>query len=246
MEDNASQALYMAFGVMMLVIALTVAISIFSLARQTSDIVIQTADETSYYDYETYSKNGTAGENRIVGMETVIPTLYKYIQENYSVIFLDGTSGYDYNTNATAISNLKPLTIYQTKTKSTTWSTQYTGQTGVNGNDNIAPSIGYTLSKKSGSEQNISVFDIDEESYRNESWRINNETTKKNITAILNGDTSFNNNNSYASASNPLTKKNSKFVEFVGREKIVKKNATTGTNQTTTKAYITYVLIKND
>ena len=71
--ENATHALIMAFSVMVLVIALTVSIVAFNNAKQTADIILYTKDETNYYEYQ--GTRGKQAENRIVGLETVIPTL---------------------------------------------------------------------------------------------------------------------------------------------------------------------------
>lgn len=85
--ENAVEALKMAFGVFVFIMALSISISTFSLARETADIVLQSADETAYYDYE----EGTGAEYRTVGLETIIPTIYKYNKENYTIKFKTGT-----------------------------------------------------------------------------------------------------------------------------------------------------------
>ena len=97
--ENVTDALKMAFAVFIFIVGLGTAMHMFSLARQTSDFVVQTADETKYYSYE----NGGGSEYRIVGLETIIPTIYKYSKENYALKFVD-SSGNDlklYNSTKT-------------------------------------------------------------------------------------------------------------------------------------------------
>ena len=84
MED-AAEALKMAFAVFVLIIGLGLAIHMFSETRQTVDVILQTTDETTYYSYET--ANSETSEYRIVGLETIIPTMYKYNKENYIIKF---------------------------------------------------------------------------------------------------------------------------------------------------------------
>ena len=50
----------------------------------------------------------------MVGLETIIPTLYKYFKENYTVIFLE--------------SNGKPMELYETQTDPDLWSPGYTNK----------------------------------------------------------------------------------------------------------------------
>lgn len=86
--ENASEAIIMAGAVLIFVIALTVAMTVFSQARSTVDTVVYATDKTNYYEYLDIDVSNNI-KNRIVGLETVIPTLYKYYKENYTVVFLD-------------------------------------------------------------------------------------------------------------------------------------------------------------
>ena len=86
--ENASQALIIAFSIIIFVIALTISISMFSMARATSDFVIFKSDKTNYYKYNRV--NETSKRNaRVVSMEAIVPTLYRYYKENYRVEFYD-------------------------------------------------------------------------------------------------------------------------------------------------------------
>lgn len=87
--ENAAEALKMAFGVLMLVLALTLCISSFSQAREAVDSIITIKDRETSYSYLSSSDDST----RIVGIETVVPTMYKAYKENFEVHFLkaDGT-----------------------------------------------------------------------------------------------------------------------------------------------------------
>lgn len=87
--ENASQALIMAFSIIIFVIALTISISMFSMARATSDFVIFKSDETNYYTYNAVDETSKRNA-RVVSMETIVPTLYRYYKENYRVEFYDG------------------------------------------------------------------------------------------------------------------------------------------------------------
>lgn len=110
--ENAVDALKIAFGVFVFTMALSLSIYMFTMARETSDIVLQSSDVTTLMEY--IETSDMIGEDRIVGLETIIPTLYKYYKENYTVIFLksDGT----------------PLELYETQTNPTLWSPGYTNK----------------------------------------------------------------------------------------------------------------------
>ncbi len=80
--ENAVEALKMAFGVLMFLLALSISMSSFSQARNTIDAVITLRDRETSYVYVEHTE-----PNRIVGIETVIPTMYKAYNENFKIIF---------------------------------------------------------------------------------------------------------------------------------------------------------------
>lgn len=180
--ENAVEALKMAFAVFVFIIALTVGITVFTQARQSSEVILTAQDDTRYYEYipgsifnEDTGEWESTGDTRIVGLETVIPTLYKYYKENYTVVFLekDGT----------------PLTLYETQTEPRTWS----------GSDLRTNSIASIVSKYydgildnhigiQSNDRNICAFDIDDETKRHEPWTGNPDIdVKRNLDAFLNG-----------------------------------------------------------
>lgn len=180
--ENAVDALKMAFAVIVFVLALTVGIAVFTQARTASDVILQGQDSTEYYEYiragiyddETGQWIST-GDTRIVGIETVIPTLYRYYKENYTVIFLD--------------ENGRPLELYRTMTEPTLWS-------GSDPTTNvIAPIVSKyydgSLETHIGVKSNdlkICSFDLDEETNRHEPWTGNaNTDAKTNLDAFING-----------------------------------------------------------
>ena len=210
--ENAVEALKMAFAMLVLVLALSVSIMSFSAARQTADFVLQSADPTATYEY-----NAEGQENRIVGLETVIPTLYKYSIENYSIVFKQASANQvDTATGKLLVpyDEISPLTIYTTKTVRSTWPEDY---------------VNTTLNQ----DKNISVFDLKEEQERGESWTISSDAIKENLKNIIEGKGQ---NNEHAN--NPLTKRNNKYLELIGRSQVRKSG-----NNTVSKITITYVLI---
>lgn len=173
--ENATHALIMAFSVMVLIIALTVSIVAFNSVKQTADIILYTKDETNYYEYQ--GTRGKQAENRIVGLETVIPTLYKYYKENYTVVFKRG----NYNETTGEISNWEYYPIYTTKANRN-WQSSYE-----------------TLMKDKYEIENpnneIFSFDLDEETLRHEPWTGSNDRIKNNLDCFLSGETYYNPNN---------------------------------------------------
>lgn len=85
--ENASEALFMAFAVLVFVVALSIGISSFSLARQTTQAIVDRTDRD--FDYTYIDFDSEKNKNRIVGIETVIPALYRAYKENYIVRFID-------------------------------------------------------------------------------------------------------------------------------------------------------------
>lgn len=103
--ENAVDAFKIAFAVIVFVIALSLTMYMFTEAKATSDLVLHSSDVSEYIEYQEV---GSGSESRVVGLETIIPTLYKYYKENYTVIFRNKSGNF--------------LPIYQTQTNTTRWS----------------------------------------------------------------------------------------------------------------------------
>lgn len=82
--ENATEALQMAFGVLVFVIALSISINAFGEARQSAQIILDARDRE--YDYSWVENNDNSTE-RIVSAETIIPSIYKAYKENYKMVF---------------------------------------------------------------------------------------------------------------------------------------------------------------
>lgn len=86
--DDAVQALTMAFAVIVFVIALSMSIYLINQARNTAEILVSYSDLTAFYDNIQLDENNE-GTERIVGLDTVVPTLYRYYKENFCVKIYD-------------------------------------------------------------------------------------------------------------------------------------------------------------
>ena len=97
-------------------------------------------------------------------METIIPTLYKYYKENYTILFLkaDGT----------------PLPLYKSQTNVKGWAKQ-----GIIGKYYTADKNRYA----SFDNNYVCAFDVDEETLRYEPWTGSTNDFKKNLDAFLYG-----------------------------------------------------------
>lgn len=88
--ENAVEALKMAGSVLLFVLALSVAILAFSQTREAIDTVLKYSDR-EYWTIEDdkrfyYLADGSDTE-RYVGLETIIPTIYRAYNESYKIIF---------------------------------------------------------------------------------------------------------------------------------------------------------------
>lgn len=82
--ENAADALKMAAAVLIFVLALSISINAFGEVRKTSKIILDYNDRE--YDYTYVEENG--GTKRIVGLETIVPSIYKAYKENYKIVFI--------------------------------------------------------------------------------------------------------------------------------------------------------------
>ncbi len=89
MDDNANQAIMIAFGVLVFVIAMSATMYMFSLLTSTAEVLTFYTDETNFYD--NVAVVGKEGIERYVNTETVIPTLYRYYKEHFCVKIYDTT-----------------------------------------------------------------------------------------------------------------------------------------------------------
>lgn len=196
--ENATDALKMAFAVFIFSMALSISISMFSQLNQVSQVVLKSSDITAYYNYK--ESDTTSKNYRIVGLETIIPTLYKYYKENYTVVFLDRSGN--------------PMELYQTATNPDEWGSG--SENGVNPNaDNISKYYKNSPNEK----KRVCSFDVDEETIRHEPWTGTSTETKKNLDAFLSGATYINptgsgNNYTYKNFIN--NNRNNTFKEMLG------------------------------
>ena len=222
--ENAVKALEMAFAVMIFIIALSVSMYAFNNAKKTSDIMLYAQDKTNYYEYQ--GAKGKTAEDRIVGLETIIPTVYKYYKENYTVLFRQG----NYNTQTGELSNLRYLKIYDTpsKSKSSTngvvlWGPSNTYDTLMQNKYAQFFDGGYTQSLNT----EIFSFDLEEETLRHEPWTGNYSKVRKNLDCFFNGEKYKNPNNGleykdyqYANGKSFMEQyKNKQFLETIGEYK---------------------------
>jgi hypothetical protein len=99
--ENATQALQMAFSVLVFVVALSISIAMFGRANTALTNIINYNNNRTLY---TYVESSSA--NRTVGVETIVPAMYRAYKENYRIVFYnkDGTA-YELYTTKDSLGN---------------------------------------------------------------------------------------------------------------------------------------------
>ena len=115
--ENVADALKMAGEMLLFILALGIGISSFSQARETSDALLKYTDREYVTQYQ-----GMGTTQRVVGEETVIPTIYRAYKERFKIYF--------YHTDGT------PLELY------TITNAQTLEETSVNAIDADKPALG--------------------------------------------------------------------------------------------------------
>lgn len=83
--ENATEALIIAFAVIVFVIALSSSMMVMGQAKETADYVFYANDKTNFRE----DIDVKSADVRIVGMDAIIPTIYRQFKENFNVIILD-------------------------------------------------------------------------------------------------------------------------------------------------------------
>ncbi len=81
--ENAADALKMAAAVLIFVMAISITINSFTETRVAATTILNNKDKE--YDYSYVEDNGTT--ERLVSLESIIPTIYKAYKENYKIVF---------------------------------------------------------------------------------------------------------------------------------------------------------------
>lgn len=84
--EHASDALKMAFAVLVFVIAITTIFVMISKVKYTADVVLFHSDQTNFYDHTS-----SQDTNRTVEVADIVATLYRYYKESVAVtVVIDG------------------------------------------------------------------------------------------------------------------------------------------------------------
>lgn len=97
--ENAVDALHMAASVLIFVLALSISINAFGQARQTANMLVSYNDREYSYTYveENKDSSGNVLTERLVGLDSIIPSIYKAYRENYKIVFENSESVLDNN-----------------------------------------------------------------------------------------------------------------------------------------------------
>lgn len=172
--ENAVEALKMGFAVLVLIVALSLAIFSFTKVRETTDSITSGKDIKEYYKQLSLEGTGVSSNNalssRIVGVETIIPTLYRYYKENYTILFY---VGYNYNEDTGTFSSIVPMTLYYSETNK-----EYLKKSTLTVD---------SISSTGNNDGAIYGFDIQDEQIRREPWSANQESSYNFIKEFVNG-----------------------------------------------------------
>ncbi len=91
--DNVVDALIMGFSMFVFVIALTASVYMFNQVSATSEVVLYVSDKTNYFENIEIEDSKHNITTRIVDLDTIIPTLYRYYKENFCVKICDDREG---------------------------------------------------------------------------------------------------------------------------------------------------------
>lgn len=97
--ENAVEALKMAGFMLLFIIALSITMVTLTQAKTTADALVKNQDRQESYQYVELAEGETKAFSRTVTLSDIIPTLYRYAQENYAVQF--------YNSDGS------PLNVYE-------------------------------------------------------------------------------------------------------------------------------------
>ena len=97
--ENAVEALKMAGFMILFVIALSITMVTLTQAKTTADSLVKNQDRQESYQYVELAEGETKAFSRTVTLSDIIPTLYRYAQEDYAVQF--------YNSDGS------PLNVYE-------------------------------------------------------------------------------------------------------------------------------------
>lgn len=94
MDENLSHALYLVLAMFAFVLAFTYSLYMVNKLNSTAKVLVYRLDETNYYDSislnEFVDERDSANQAyKVVSIDSIIPTLYRYYKESFAVKILD-------------------------------------------------------------------------------------------------------------------------------------------------------------
>ena len=204
MDENASDALKIAAAVLLFVMALSLTIMAFTKARQAASSVMERLDgNQEYYDADNIKLGDNIyniTSNRRVGSETVIPTLYSYYKEGYTILFYTGSI----DDSGNLATDIKPMVLYCSESL-----------------DTQLQKSSLAIKSNGSNTREIYGLDINDELTRQEPWSYNEQYAKRFIECLINnyGDGTSNVSESKDSNARYHTSKNSGYGNnFFGKD----------------------------
>lgn len=93
--ENATDALLIAFAVLIFIIALSVSLTTLAQAKTTADVVLFYSDRENFQTPLPSDSDNFEDGGRTVGVDTVIATIARCAKEKFSVKIIDGTTEND-------------------------------------------------------------------------------------------------------------------------------------------------------
>lgn len=94
--ENATDALLMAFAILIFIIALSVTLTSLSQAKSTADIVLFYSDRENFQPTLRDDAANVSNGGRTVTVDTVISTIYRCAREKFSVKIIEGANTYTF------------------------------------------------------------------------------------------------------------------------------------------------------
>ena len=158
--ENATDALLIAFAVLIFIIALSVTLTSLAQAKSTADIVLFYSDRENFQKPLPSDRHTIEDGGREVGVDTVIATIARCAKEKFSVKIIDGTNDiykFEYDIQSEEeirleierfmSSSNKGTNYRETYVEVTTSGTTYIGEDGTQLEENVGKKIYITYKK---------------------------------------------------------------------------------------------------
>ena len=94
--ENGVEALKMASGMLIFVLAITITISVFTMATQALNRIFDMQNDDEYVtdadgNFLNFINFEEGNGTRVVGVETIVPSIYRAYKENYAIYFYKST-----------------------------------------------------------------------------------------------------------------------------------------------------------